>query len=180
MTHRLMLVAMLAIATGAAAIDFPEAVSASKCTGRKKVFGFINDPTSTPMVRKIKMSNAFYGEAGSAFMQGCRTSKGSSTCQETLGIGLFLSPGLTGEIPCNSQSGLPFVSYTITPEDGGQPVYWSNTANCTVTIIKYDEQRGRLKGMYRTELVPDVGLEPVYAELVGCFSAKRQELGITE
>jgi hypothetical protein len=180
MTARWILVAMLATATVAAAVDFPASVAASKCKGKKKVFGFIDDPTSTPMVRKIKMSNAFYVEAGSAFMQGCRTSKGSSTCQETLGVGLFLSPGVTGEIPCNSQSGLPYVTYAVMPEGGGVPAYWSNTANCTITIVKYDEERGRLKGTYRTELLSDVGLEPVYAELVGCFSAKRQALGITE
>jgi hypothetical protein len=172
-----MLVVLLATATAAAAVDFPEAVSASKCKGKKKVFGFIDDPTSTPSVRKIKISNAFYVQAGSAFVQGCKSVKGSPGCQETFGLGLFLYPGLTGEIPCNSQSGLPYISYTVAPEGGGKGAYWSNTDTCTVTVFKYDEVRGRLKGMYRTELVGGLGPEPVYAELVGCFSAKRQDLG---
>ena len=174
MTARVLIVALLASATVAGAVEFPDVVSASKCKGRKKIFGFIDDPTGTPTVRKIKIGNSFYVEAGSAFVQGCKTFRGSDECRETFGLGLFLSPGVTGqEILCNSQSGLPYISYSVAPEDGGEPVYWTNTANCTVTVVKYDEERGRLKGMYRTELLK-AGPSPVYAEFVGCFSAKRQ------
>jgi len=179
MTARLMLVVLLATATVAAAVDFPEAVSASKCKGRKKVFGFIDDPTGTPAVRKIKMSDAVYIEPGNAYVQGCKTFEGSD-CQETFRLGLVLSPGLSGEIPCGMEFGLPNVEYTVMPEGAGVPRYWTNTDDCTVTIVKYDYKRGRLKGMYRTHLVDAFAEEPVYAELVGCFKVKYQRTGPDE
>jgi hypothetical protein len=176
MTARLLLVVLLTGASVAAAVEFPDAVAASKCKGKKKVFGFIDDPTSSPTVRKIKMSNAFFVQAGSAFVQGCRTARGSDTCVETFGVGLFLYPGLTGEMPCGAQSGLPYINYSLMPADGGTPSYWTNTGNCTVTVVRYDEERGRLAATYRTQVVNSVGDVPIYGGLVGCFKAKRQSL----
>jgi hypothetical protein len=176
MTARLMLVVMLATATVANAVDFPDAVSASKCKGKKKIFGFIDDPSSSPSVRKIKMPNSFYVQAGSISVQGCKTAKGSNECQESLSLGLLVPPpGFTGDLPCFSQSGLPSIDY-YTTGDGGY-AYWTATGECVVTVAKYDETRGRLKGMYRTQIVDLAAEPPVYGELVGCFSAKRQDLG---
>jgi hypothetical protein len=178
MIARLLMVALLTAATVATAQEFPDSVSASKCKGKKKIYGFIDDPTGTPTVRKIKLPNSFYIQAGSAFVQGCKTFRGSDNCRETFGLSLFLTPGFTGEVACGSQSGLPFINYTVLPEDGGEGISWSNTGSCTVTIVKYDEERGRVKGMYRTQLVGTAGAEEVHGELVGCFSAKRQNLGV--
>jgi hypothetical protein len=167
--------ALLAASTVAGAVEFPDSVSASKCKGKKKIFGFLDDPTSTPSVRKIKMRNSFYVQAGSAYVQGCRTAKGSSECQETFGLSLFLTPGFTGETPCFSQSGLPFIDYYRTVD--GTYQYWSSTDECTVTVTKYDETRGRVKGTYRARVAQLSLPEPVYGDLVGCFSARRQDLG---
>src|SRR5262245_39223144 len=177
MIARLLMIALLGAATVATAQELPDSVAAAKCKGKKKVFGFIADPTSTSAVRKIKMPNSFYIQAGSAFVQGCKTFKGSDNCQETFGLSLFLIAGFTGEVPCGSQSGLPFINYTVFPEEGGEGISWLSTGNCTVTIVKYDEERGRVKGMYRTQVAATVGGAEVQGELVGCFSAKRQNLG---
>ena len=48
---------------------------------------------------------------------------------------------------------------------------------CVVTITKYDEERGRVAGTYRTQVTGLVGGETVTGELIGCFKAKRQQLG---
>jgi len=178
MRAKFVIAALLAVSTVAGAIEFPDSVSASKCKGKKKIFGFIDDPTSTPSVRKLKMRNSFYVQAGSAYVQGCRTAKGSSECQETFGLGLFLTPGFTGDVPCFSQSGLPFIDYYRTID--GVYEYWSATDECTVTVTKYDETRGRVKGMYRARMAQLSLPEPVYGDLVGCFRAKRQDLGPVE
>ena len=92
-------------------------------------------------------------------------------------MSLFLTPGFTGEIPCFSQSGFPSINYFA--GSGPEYTFWSSTGECSVTITKYDEERGRLKGMYHTEVVNVSAPTPVYGELVGCFSAKRQDIGVS-
>jgi hypothetical protein len=171
---RLLFVLLVATAATATALEFPGDVPATKCKGKKKIFAVIDDPTSTPSVRRIKMKNSFYLQAGSIFVQGCRTAKGSDQCQEAFGLGLLLTPGFTGEIPCNSEAGLPYLSYNTSSDTGG--TYWTNTGECVVTIAKYDEQRGRLQGTYRSQVLTTVGGEIVYGQLLGCFKAKRQQL----
>jgi hypothetical protein len=81
----------------------------------------------------------------------------------------------TGEMPCFSQSGLPFIDYYRTID--GTYQYWSSTDECTVTVTKYDETRGPVKGTYRARVAQLSLPEPVYGDLVGCFSARREDLG---
>jgi hypothetical protein len=69
-----------------------------------------------------------------------------------------------------------FLNYSLTSEEGGQTEFWSNTSNCTVTITKNDVKRGRMKGEYHAELTGGSGAELGSGEIVGCFSAKRQNL----
>lgn len=160
----------------ALAIELPEEVAAARCKGKKKVFGFVEDPGASPSVRKFKMKNAFYVVAGSAYVQGCRAFRGQNACQETLGIGLFLPSGFTGEASCGSQSGLPYVTYGTASGAGLPDAYWSATT-CTVTVVKNDEKHGRLKGMLRAEILGGDGPTPRTGHLVACFKARRQDLG---
>jgi hypothetical protein len=166
-----LLFVLLVAASVSRAVEFPAAVAASKCKGKKKVFGYLDEPGTG--VRKFKMPNSFYVQSGSIYLQGCRSPKGSSECVETFGLGLF--PG-TGEMPCGGSSGLPYVTYSLMPE-GGVPVYWSNTGECLVTVTKYDEENGRLKGYYETEVTGGAGPAPVMGRMIGCFSARRQDIG---
>ena len=160
------LLVLLVTALGAQAAEIPDSIAATKCRGHKKIFAAFDDGTST--ARKIKISSAVYIQAGSIAVHGCK-----DQCRESVDIGLAVQPGFTGELPCSS---LLYFSYTLTSEDGGPGEYWTNTTNCTVTIVKNDPEKGRLKGTYRVELTDGSGPELRAGEIVGCFSAKGQDL----
>jgi hypothetical protein len=149
------------------AAEIPDTIPATKCRDHKKIFAAFDDGV-TP--RKIKISSAYYFQAGSIAVHGCKTFKGSDNCRESVDIGLSVGPGATGEFPCM------FLNYGITSEDGGESEFWSNTSTCTVTIVKNDAEKGRLKGTYHAELTGGSGPELAAGEIVGCFSAKRQDL----
>jgi hypothetical protein len=85
-------------------------------------------------------------------------------------IGVQVTPGATGQFPCL------YLNYGLTSEDGGQTEFWSNTSNCTVTIVKNDAEKGRLKGEYHADLTGGSGPELAAGAIVGCFSAKQSDL----
>ena len=157
------LLAVLVTAVAVRAADIPDTIPAAKCRGHKKIFAALDDGTAT--ARKIKISSAFYFQAGSVAIHG-----GKNDCRESVDIGVLVAPGVTGEFPCM------FLNYSLTSVDGGQSQFWSNTNTCTVTIVKNDADKGRLKGMYHAELTNGSGPELAGGEIVGCFSAKRQDL----
>ena len=161
------LLLLLVTAVAVQAAELPDTIPATKCRGHKKIFAALDDGTST--ARKIKISSAYYFQAGSVAVHGCKTFKGSDNCRESVDIGFLISPGATGELPCI------FLNYGRTSEEGGQTEFWSNTSNCTVTIIKNDAD-GRLKGEYHAELRGGAGPELGAGEIVGCFNAKQQDL----
>ena len=160
------LMVLLATVVTAHAAEIPDTIPATKCRGHKKIFAALDDGTATP--RKIKISSAFYFQAGSIVVHGCK-----NQCRESIDIGLLVQPGYTGELPCSS---LLYFNYGVSSEEGGSGEYWTNSGECTLTIVKNDAEKGRLKGTYRVQLTggspPDVSA----GEIVGCFSAKRQDL----
>jgi hypothetical protein len=165
---------LLVAATVAHAAELPDSVPASKCRAHKKIFAALDDGSSTATPRIIKISSAFYFQAGSVAIHGCKTFKGSAECRESVDLGLLLAPGFIGELPCTS---VLYLNYSLASEDGGQSEYWSNTTtDCTVTIVKNDPEKGRLKGTYRAHLTGGSGPELAAGEIVGCFSAKQQDL----
>jgi len=166
LARSLLLLVVTALSVQAA--ELPDTIPSKKCRGHKKIFAAFDDGTATP--RKIKISSAFYLQAGSIVVHGCKTFKGTNQCRESIDIGLQVQPGYTGELPCNS---LLYFNYGLTSEAGGESEYWTNSGNCTLTIDKNDTEKGRLKGTYRVELI-EIPAEVGTGEIVGCFSAKRQ------
>jgi hypothetical protein len=171
MLARSLLVLLATVGTAHAA-EIPDTVSVKKCRAHKKIFAALDDGAAEP--RTIKISSAFYFQAGSIAVHGCSTFKGTGQCRESVDLGLLLAPGFTGELPC---SALLYFNYGLMSEAGGLSESWTSTAtNCTVTIVKNDPDKGRLKGTYRVELTGGSGPELAAGEIVGCFSAKRQDL----
>ena len=85
------LVAFCVVVAGAVghAAEVPDEVSASKCSGKRKAFGFIDDPTAPSRPYKFRMKSAFYFQAGSVAVSACKPFKGQSTCQEGMTLGFF-------------------------------------------------------------------------------------------
>ena len=164
---------LLVTALSAQAAELPDTIPVTKCRGHKKIFAAFDDGTGT--LRKIKISSATYYQAGSVAVQGCKFLKGTTQCQDSVTLGFIVPPGYVGELPC---SNLQYFAYGhMSSGDGGQSEYWTNTAgDCTLTIVKNDPDKGRLKGTYRVELTGGSGPELAAGEIVGCFSAKRQDL----
>ena len=161
------LLLLLVTVVAVQAAELPDTIPATKCRGHKKIFAAFDDGTAT--ARKIKISSAVYIQAGSIAVHGCK-----NDCRESVDIGLVVQPGFTGELPCSS---LLYFNYAVTSEDGGPSEYWTNGGTCTLTITKNDANKGRLKGTYRVELTGGIsGSEVSAGEIVGCFSAKRQNL----
>lgn len=164
------LLVVLAAAVSVQAAEIPDTIAVKKCRGHKKIFAAFDDGTAA---RKIKISSASYYQAGSIAVQGCKTFKGTNQCRESIDIGLLVQLGYTGELPCSS---LLYFNYSRMSEDGGAGEYWINSGNCSVTIAKNDPEKGRLKGTYRVELTDGLSPGASAGVIVGCFSAKRQNL----
>src|SRR5262245_6483541 len=106
------LLALFVTVVTAHAAEFPDSIPATKCRGHKKIFAAFSEGMTT--AHKIKISSAFYIQAGSVAVHGCKTFKGSDNCRESVDIGFLIAPGATGALPCM------FLNYGLTSEEGGQ------------------------------------------------------------
>jgi hypothetical protein len=164
------------LATAGRAAEMPEQIAASKCSGKRKAFGFIDDPTAPRRPHKFRMGSANYFQAGSIAVQACKTFRGRDSCQELLSLGFILSPGFTGELPCGAGGGVQYVTYSRSTPDGTATTFWSADTDCVITIVKNDTERGRIKGTIRGTFATTSDQGDLTAPLVGCFSARRRDL----